>query len=284
MDFRRHDRALARIGSAQGNTNEMATNLLRGKSRRPKIKLDYRRGFPIGESDAHVFNCPACSRPLSDGTARCPGCGVRLVMGVMLRRAGSILALGIVIGVLLGGGTTAAAITLSLGDSRAIAAAQGHVTPASPSPSPTPSRTADSTVGGPQAAVTALSGTAVVNGRIALDTATLASTLADKRASATDIARALRSLAADAALGLDLTARLAPWRNAATVMTDLDTFYRKIADSARAALRASLDDTTSFRRSAAQMVSILAGLRAADAMSRVLAATVNLELPPVAVP
>ena len=262
----------------------MAINLLRGKSRRPKLRLDHRRGFSIGETDAHVFNCPACARPLSDGTTRCPGCGVRLVMGVTLRRAGSILALGIVIGVLLGGGTTAAAISLSIRDSKVDAAAQVAGPSASPSPIPMPSRAPETTIPGSQAAVSALSGTAVVNGRIAVDAVTLKSTLRDTRASASDLARALRSLAADAALGIDLTDRLAPWRDAAVVTADLETFYRRMADSATTSLRLSLDDTAGYRRAGAQMLTVLGGLRAVDAASRVLAATLNLDLAPVAVP
>ncbi|MEA2610433.1 MAG: hypothetical protein QOG32_159 [Chloroflexota bacterium] len=262
----------------------MAINLLRRRSRRPKLRLDYRRGFAIGEADAHVFNCPACSRPLSEGTARCPGCGVRLVMGVTLRRAGSILALGIVIGFLLGGGSTAAAISLSLRDSKPNTAGLVASPSASPSPTPLPSRAPESTIPGSQAAVSALSGTAVVNGRIAVDAVTLKTTLRDSHASATDLARALRSLAADAALGIDLTDRLAPWRDAAVVTTELETFYRKMADSATTSLRLSLDDTAGYRRAGAQMLTVLGGLRAVDAASRVLAATLNLDLAPVAVP
>src|SRR4029078_6606135 len=69
-------------------------------------------GLAIGDTDASVFACPACSRPLSEGTCRCPGCGTRLPLGVRLKRAGAILALGVAIGILIGGASTAAAITL----------------------------------------------------------------------------------------------------------------------------------------------------------------------------
>ena len=72
----------------------MATNVLRGKSRGTKPPED--KGLAIGETDAHVFNCPACARPLSNGTSACPGCGARLIMGVTLRRALAILVLGMV--------------------------------------------------------------------------------------------------------------------------------------------------------------------------------------------
>ena len=68
------------------------------------------QGIAIGETDSHVFNCPSCARPLSEGTSKCPACNTRLIMGVALRRAGMILALGVVIGVLLGGAVMSAVI------------------------------------------------------------------------------------------------------------------------------------------------------------------------------
>ena len=91
----------------------MTTNLM-NSSKPPDGQAKETRVLAIGETDANVFNCPVCARPLSEGTSRCPGCGVRLIMGVQLRRAAAILALGVVLGVLIGGGTTAAAITVSL--------------------------------------------------------------------------------------------------------------------------------------------------------------------------
>ena len=126
----------------------------------------------------------------------------------------------------------------------------------------------------------ALSGTAVVNGRITVDAATLRTTLSS-RASTSDIARALRSLAADAALGSDLTGRLARWPDAGPVAAQLDAFYRSMAKTARDGLRYSLSDNGSYRSTGAEMLKVLTGLRAVDAASRTLAGTVSLELPPV---
>jgi hypothetical protein len=270
------------VGVPERKTSWMITKVLRGKA--ATTGPDAMSGA-IGETDAHVFDCPACARPLSHGTSKCPGCGTRLIMGVRLRRAGTILALGTVIGVLFGGATTAAAITLSQRDSKAGAIVTPSTAPASPTPQPTPPKpTAPTVVTEPQAAVSALSGTAVVNGRISVDAATLSSTLASKGATAIEIARALRSLDADAALGIDLSARLAPWRDAAPVMADLDRFYGAMADSARNAFRASLVDTAGYRKAGAEMLTVLAGLGDVDAASRALALTVDLELPPVALP
>ena len=90
----------------------MATSVLRGKSRGPKPPED--KGLAIGETDARVFNCPACARPLPNGAWRCTGCGVRLVMGVTLRRALGVLVLGMALGMPIGVVTTVSAVTLSL--------------------------------------------------------------------------------------------------------------------------------------------------------------------------
>jgi hypothetical protein len=139
-------------------------------------------------------------------------------------------------------------------------------------------------VGPPAGALAALSGTAVVNGRITADAATLAETLSRKGATTIEVARALRSIAADAALGLDLTGRLAQWSDAAPVMTQLDKFYRAAAETARVALRASLADAAGYRRAGAEMLKVLKSLGAVDSASRTLASTVGVELPPLATP
>ena len=241
------------------------------------------RGLAIGETDAHVFNCPSCARPLSEGTSKCPGCGVRLIMGVRLKRASAILGLGIALGILAGGLVTAAAITLGLHDSAAAAMPVATPIPtAAPTPTVAPITIIDPA--GPAAAASALSGTAVVNGRIAVDSETLSSTLARSDATTIEIARALRSLAADAALGIDLAGRLETWPDAKSVRTGLDDFYRSMADTARAGLRYSLNDETDYRKAGGDMVKVLAGLGQVDARSRAFAAANNLELAPVAVP
>ncbi len=240
-------------------------------------------GLAIGDADAHVFTCPSCARPLADGTSRCPGCGVRLILGVRLKRAAAILALGITIGMLVGVATTAAAIALSLRDSTPAVAAAPSIAPSVARSSALPSFIAVDP-GAPVAAVSALSGTAVVNGRIAVDAATLASTLARSKATTIEIARALRSLAADAALGIDLADRLTPWTGAAHVQGGLDDFYRAMAQAARAGLRASLNDAGAYRKAGAEMRTVLATMGKVDRDSRALAGTVGLELPPVVLP
>ena len=276
--------AQARLfGIVGGYSSHMTANLLRGKKAKGETPDPKPAAKPIaiGEVDAHVFNCPSCARPLADGTWRCEGCGALLILGVTAKRASAILGLGLVVGVLVGGVFTAAAITLSLHDTPV----QAAVVIATPAPIATAIPNAvTAPVGVPQAAVTALSGTAVVNGRISADTTTLAATLADPHATTIDLARGLRSLSADAALGTDLVARLAQWRDADTAAGPLGDFYRKMSTTATLALRDSLNDASGYRSSASEMLGVLKGLSAVDAASRVLAATVDLELPPVVMP
>src|SRR3954447_22239343 len=254
----------------------MTTNLLHS-TKDGSSRMD----LAIGDADAHVFTCPACARPLSDGTSSCPGCGTRLIMGVRLKRAGAILALGVVIGVLVGGLTTAAAITLSVHDPARVAPAAVPAPVAAVVPSALPSFVVVPDLGAPVASVSALSGTAVVNGRITADATTLAQALRRSNATAIELARALRSLAADAALGVDLAGRLQPWTEAADVRVGLDDFYRTMADTARQGLRSSLTDDAAYRRAGSSMLAVLRKLGDIDARSRALAGTVDLELAPV---
>lgn len=257
----------------------MTTNLLRGKS--GKAMAPEATGPAIGETDAHVFDCPECARPLAHGTSRCPACGVRMVMGVALKRAGAIMAFGIVVGVLAGGAATTTAITLSFAQPAAVVI---EPSAAPLLPSGAPAVLVPGTVLAPPAAISALSGTAVVNGRIAVDATTLASALADRNTPTIEIARAIRSLAADAALGVDLVGRLHTWAEATPVTRRLEDFYRAMAQTAHTALRASIRDAAAYRGSGAEMMTVLAALGDVDAASRTLATTVDLELPPVALP
>ena len=184
----------------------MTVNLLRGKKGHAAVP-DPKPAAPpiaIGEMDAHVFNCTTCGRPLSEGSWSCPSCSTKYVLGVTVKRASVLLGLGLVFGVVVGGVVTASAIAVSAPakpTEAAVVATPAPVATAIPSVAAVP-------VGAPQAAVSALSGTAVVNGRISADAASLAATLADRTATTSDIARGLRLLSADARQGTDLVARL----------------------------------------------------------------------------
>ena len=257
----------------------MTTSLLRRKP--GETKTPEAQGPAIGEADARVFDCPKCARPLAEGTSRCPACGARMVMGVALRRAGAIMAFGVVVGVLVGGAATTAAIALSLEQPAAVIV-QPSTAPSLPSAAP--AVLVPVTVLAPPSAISALSGTAVVNGRIAVDATTLGTALADRDVSTIALARAIRSLAADAALGVDLVGRLHTWEAAEPVTQRLEDFYRTMAQTAHLALRASVTDASAYRTSGTQMMTVLAALGDVDAASRSLATSVDLELPPVALP
>ena len=191
--------------------------------------------------------------------------------------------MGVAIGVLVGGTAITAALGFSLTQSLGGTAVQPSASPIAATAAPSAVVVAPPVAppGAPPAAISALSGTAVVNGRIAVDASTLDGTLARRDATTIEIARALRSLAADAALGVDLTGRLRPWTAAAPTMTKLNDFYHSMATTAHLALRAPLSDGRSYRQAAAKMMTVLGSLGDVDASSRTLAATVGLELPPV---
>jgi hypothetical protein len=260
----------------------MTVNLLHRKKRGSATPDSKPTTTPIaiGDMGARVSYCASCGSPVSDGTWRCPVCGGKLVFGVAARRGLAILAVGIVIGILSGGVITALAISAAPSGKPAEAAV---VATAAPVVTAIPTAAAVA-IAAPQAAVTALSGTALVNGRISADTATMVATLADPKAATMDVVSSLRVLSADAALGVDQAARLATWHEADSVRGQLDDFYQSMSKTANLAFGTSLDDASEYRRWANEMLAVLRGLSAVDAGSRTLAATVGLELPPVALP
>jgi hypothetical protein len=136
----------------------------------------------------------------------------------------------------------------------------------------------------PAGAAVALSGTALINARITTDAGKLATVLSKANAPTVDVARAMRAVAADAQQGLDMSARLTPWTDAAPVAAKLDTFYRGIVDAARDALRVSLNDGTAYRRAGAELITRVRGLAEVDAASRALAASAGISLPPLGDP
>lgn len=260
----------------------MTVNLLQRKKRGSATpdSTPTTTSFAIGEMETRVSYCPSCGTPVSEGTWRCPGCGGKLILGVTLKRGSAILAVGFALGILAGSLVTASVIPVPLRDAPADAAVVASSAPVA-AVIPTAAAVA---IAAPQAAVTALSGTALVNGRISADAAALAATLADPKAATIDIAKGLRALSADAALGIDLAARLAPWPEADQARGQLDAFYRTMTTTATLALRESLNDASGYRRSATEMLGVVPGLSAVDTASRTLAATIDLELPPVALP
>ena len=260
----------------------MTINLLRGKGTRG-VKGAEALDPAIGEPDASVFNCPVCQRPLSHGTARCPACGSSgLIMGLRMTQAGGILALGVAIGVALGVALTAILISMSIREPSVAAAAVPTEAPAAIS-SAAPVAVGPGGVSGgglPTIAMAALSrGTAVVDGRIR---STRQRSGRRSRHGPRHRHRARpRLLAADAALGSDLTGRLARWPDAGPVAIPARRLLPIDGEdgAGRAALLAVRQRLLPIdRRRDAQGAH---RPRAVDAASRTLAGTVGLELPPV---
>lgn len=248
-------------------------------------KDDVSEALPIGETDSNIFNCPACARPLGSGTPRCPGCGTRLIAGVQAGRALGFLAVGTAVGLLIGGGLMALTLTLS------------RVTPAvadggTTLPSALPAATAAPLLtpppaGGPvvpTAAQSALRQTALVNQRIATGAGLLAAALVADAPSSSDIARALRSMSSNALFAQGIAADIAAWDAGTVVAADLGSFYGAIHSTASEGLGASLNNDTAYIAAARAMLALVDGLGALDGAARDLAATIDLELPPVELP
>lgn len=238
----------------------------------------------IGSPDVQLFDCPACGRPLERGTSRCTNCGTRLVAGRPMRRVATFAGIAVV-GVLVLGAVGMTALAMSPSQPATGGVPTGSAAASQPAATATaPSEPPTTPAGVPATAAAALGGTAVVNNRIAADAATLAQVLSNADAPTIDVARAMRALAADAQLGLDMTGRLTPWTDAAPVAAKLNTFYGGLADTARAALRVSLNDATAYRRAGAELVGQVRGLTEVDAATRDLATSAGLSLPPLQAP
>jgi hypothetical protein len=252
---------------------------LKVKAARPRAD----RGPAIGDADSHVFSCPGCNRPLPNGTFRCPGCGIMLVLGVKVRRAAGILGIGVIVGVLAAGiiGLTLTGWTPASGGVAVVPGATGPTgAQASGAVASAAAPTLPANV--PQTAVGALGGTAVINKRILADAAILTKTL--KGGDPVAIARNLRTLAADAAQGIDMTGRMAGWTDATAVRKQLDALYGLMADTAHDGLQASLTNKNAYRATGKKMLTAVKAVAGADAASRVLAGTVSVQLPLIGLP
>ena len=91
----------------------------------------------------------------------------------------------------------------------------------------------------------------------------------------------LRSLASTATFGGDLAPTVGEWDKAAGLSSELDAFYAAIAGTANEALAGSLANHRSYQAAAERMLEIVAGLDAIDADARALAASIDVELPPL---
>lgn len=238
--------------------------------------------LPIGEVDANIVACPACSRPLDSGTRRCPGCATRLIAGVKATRAvGFFFVGGLAGGVLVG-------VLVALISFLGTRPAEAVVAPPAPAVV-RPSQAAVATAPAPPAVDPAIPGSALsalrqstlLNQRVLDDAARLTAALAMTKPSSSDIAPILRSMASTAMFGQRLAPTVGDWAQADEVSADLIAFYAAIIETADQGLSSSLSSDRSYVAAGERMLKTVAGLDALDAAARSLAADADLDLPPL---
>jgi hypothetical protein len=239
--------------------------------------------LPIGEVDANIFACPACSRPLDSGTRRCPGCGTRLIAGVKATRAAAFVAVGGLAGTLLGAGLVAAVSFVNTRPAEVLVVPPPAV--ATPSQAPLPSAPAPvADPGIPSSALSALRQSTLLNQRVISDADRLTAALAVAKPSGSQIAPILRSMASTATFGQRLAPTVGGWDRAEVVSADLVAFYAAIARTADEGLSSSLSSSGTYIAAGERMLKIVAGLDALDGAARTLAASADVTLPPLTAP
>ena len=239
--------------------------------------------LPIGELDANIFACPACSRPLGTGTRRCPGCATRLLAGVKASRAIAFVGVGGLGGIAIGAGLVTIMTLLNTQPAQAV------IQPAPPivKPSQGPIASARPPVvdpGIPSSALSALRQTTLINQRVVDDAGRLTAALASTKPSSSEIAPILRAMASTATVGQRLAPTVGGWDQAEAVSADFVAFYAAIARTADEGLSSSLSSSRAYVTAAERMLKIVAGLDALDGAARALAASADLSLPPLTAP
>jgi hypothetical protein len=234
--------------------------------------------LPIGAADANIFDCPRCRRPLAAGTAHCPGCGAFLIGGVRATVAVSLLATGLLVGLIGGTAGTAAVLTAVRPEPIAVV----EPVPVAPTamaaavPSVTHVDPIDSSV--PAAARSALRQSAVVDARLLADAERLSVVLAAKDVSTAELARLLRSMTANAGVGERLATDLAGWSAAASLGMDLEVAYRTVQTTAAAALASSVTNTRAYVDAGTNMLAVVRDLAGLDAAARQFAAAHDIAI------
>jgi hypothetical protein len=233
----------------------------------------------IGVADANIFDCPRCGRPQAVGNARCAGCGLRMVGGIPMRKVASFVAAGLLIGLLVAGAAAVAVTALGRSVDRSVATGPSGVTASGGPVASGAPRPLDPTISG--AAVSALSQSTTVNGRLLNDVRRLKAALNASRPTGSDIAPILRNLVTTASLGERLAPTVGEWADAASVSERLVRFYASIIRVAEDGLAASIRNNGAYASAARRMLGVLDDIAALDAASRSLAATAGISLPPL---
>ena len=255
----------------------------------------------IGEIDQTLFDCPSCARPLAIGARRCPGCSVRLVGGVVLKKAGTFIAAGLAVGLLTG---AAGGFLLGVGSAAALPAVGPGASAVAPAGSPVgptvasaaPSAPAATAPASPSASVAvtpesippatraALIQTAGYNDRLTAARAGLTGVLAASTFDASDVARILRTVSADSVQAEQLATRIAAWSGSAAVGARLASYYGAIHELAADSLVASVRNGEAYRSATITMIGLLAGIPALDDEVRGAAASLGVAIPEPAAP
>jgi ribosomal protein L37AE/L43A len=263
----------------------MTVDVARGRARRGKniATEQISQIAAIGEADANIFSCPRCKRPLAVGISRCTGCGLRMVGGVPLMRVAGFVAAGLVLGLLVGGGAVVAVTALSRPVDKPLAQAPANVTPAAPSTAPVAPTAAAPAVnpGIPASAVSALRQSTILNQRLLADADKLAAALRAGSPSGAEIAPLLRTMASTASFGDRLAPAVADWSDGAAVSQGLTTLYAAVGRVAEDGLSASVQNGRAYADAGKRMLAVLSQITELDAASRALAASADLELPPL---
>jgi hypothetical protein len=125
----------------------------------------------------------------------------------------------------------------------------------------------------------ALGQAAALHSRLLDGQATLRVLLREQDLDSAAVADTLRSLAADAAFGQDLAARLGQWDEAYDLSVELANLYGTVRSTSREALAASIKNDPAYRTAAQKMIAVLADLPPLDDTLRELAADIGVTLP-----
>jgi hypothetical protein len=230
----------------------------------------------LGQSDANIYNCPVCARPLAKttGMGRCPGCNTRLILATPISRVAVFVSAGLAVGLLFAfgfsvvAGVVGAPRTGSPGASGAPGGGNvGGGGRASAAPSIAPASRA------------ALGQVAALDARLASVAGPLRLALRAKDLDSAAVADLLRSLAADAAYGDDLASRIGTWDQAYALSLDLSNQFGSIRSTAREGLAASITNDPAYRATAQKMLAVLAGITPLDKRLRDLARVAEVQLP-----
>jgi hypothetical protein len=129
--------------------------------------------------------------------------------------------------------------------------------------------------------VSALRQSTILNQRLLADADKLAAALRADSPSGAEIAPLLRTMASTASFGDRLAPAVGDWSDGAALSEALTTLYAAVGRIAEDGLSASVQNGRAYADAGKRMLAVLAQITELDAASRALAASADLELPPL---